>query len=128
VTMDPSVPDSKSDFFQTPNIERLATGGMRFCQAYASHCNCSPSRAALLTGRSPTALHLTDIVDRDSGPFYTGNYLTPPDHATKLSRAAARPTTDSINRTGPLGTPMETPTTRTIRNIFSPSPAARSTL
>jgi len=83
--IDPRVPESKSDFFQTPNIERLAAAGMRFTQAYAAHCNCSPSRAALQTGRSPAALHMTDIVDRNSGPTYVGNKLNPPRHVSELS-------------------------------------------
>ena len=48
VMMDPLVPESKSDFFKTPNLERLAAAGMRFAQGYASHPNCSPSRAAAM--------------------------------------------------------------------------------
>ena len=84
VMMDPRVPDSKSDFFQTPNIERLAATGMRFSQGYASHCNCSPSRASLQTGRSPAALHLTDIIGRQNGPDYVGNKLIPPQHIPAL--------------------------------------------
>ena len=52
---DPQHPLSKSDFFQTPNLERLIAQGMRFTQAYSAHPNSSPSRAALLTGRSPAA-------------------------------------------------------------------------
>lgn len=82
--IDPKVPDSKSDFFQTPNIERLAAMGMRFSQGYASHCNCSPSRAALQTGRSPAALHLTDIIGRTDGADYVGNKLIPPQHVPAL--------------------------------------------
>jgi arylsulfatase A-like enzyme len=85
IMMDPRVPESRSDFFQTPSLERLAAAGMRFTDAYASHCNCSPSRAALLTGRSPAALHLTDIIDRNNGPDYVGNVLIPPHHITDLS-------------------------------------------
>ena len=84
VQIDPEVPDSKSDFFETPNIERLAEAGIRFTQAYSSHPNCSPSRAALLTGRSPAALHFTDIVDRNSGAFYQGNPMIPPTHVNNL--------------------------------------------
>jgi len=80
VMIDPLVPESKSDFFKTPNVERLAAAGMRFTQGYASHCNCSPSRAALQTGRSPAALHLTDIIERNAGPTYVGNKLIPPQH------------------------------------------------
>lgn len=84
VTVDPAVPDSKSDFFKTPNIERLAAMGMRFTQGYASHCNCSPSRGALQTGRSPASLHLTDIIDRNGGADYVGNKVIPPKHVTSL--------------------------------------------
>jgi arylsulfatase A-like enzyme len=51
-----------SDFIETPNIDRLALGGIRFTQAYAACTVCSPSRAALLTGQSPARLHLTDFI------------------------------------------------------------------
>jgi arylsulfatase A-like enzyme len=37
----------------TPNIDRLARAGARFTDFYAAHSTCSPSRAALLTGRYP---------------------------------------------------------------------------
>lgn len=37
----------------TPNIDRLATEGVRFTNGYASSATCSPSRYALLTGRYP---------------------------------------------------------------------------
>lgn len=84
VAMDPLVPESKSDFFQTPNIARLAAAGMRFAQGYASHCNCSPSRGSLQTGRSPAALHLTDIIERNGGGGYVGNKLIPPRHVSAL--------------------------------------------
>jgi len=39
-----------SDFYRTPNIDRIATEGMTFTQAYAAAANCAPSRASLLTG------------------------------------------------------------------------------
>lgn len=84
VAYDPKVPDSKSDFHRTPNIERLAAAGMRFTQGYSAHPNCSPSRAALLTGRSPAALHFTDICNRNSGGLYEGNRLLPPQHINAL--------------------------------------------
>jgi len=35
----------------TPNIDRLAAGGMRFSQAYAGSSECAPSRASLITGQ-----------------------------------------------------------------------------
>ena len=50
----------------TPNIDRLAAGGMRFTDAYAAAPVCSPTRAAILTGLSPARLQLTThIPDRD---------------------------------------------------------------
>src|SRR5579859_8268749 len=35
----------------TPNLDRLASEGLRFSNGYVSHPFCSPSRAGLLTGR-----------------------------------------------------------------------------
>jgi len=78
VTVDPAVPESKSDFFKTPNLEKLASQGLRFTQAYSGHPNCSPSRAALLTGRSPAGLHFTDICGRNGGGLCVGNKIIPP--------------------------------------------------
>ena len=39
-----------SEYYETPNIDRLAREGLRFTAAYANP-NCAPTRAALLTGR-----------------------------------------------------------------------------
>ena len=44
---------------RTPNLDRLATQGTRFTSAYCGQPICSPSRAALLTGKTPARLHLT---------------------------------------------------------------------
>ena len=38
---------------KTPNIDRLANGGVKFTNGYASSATCSPSRYALLTGVYP---------------------------------------------------------------------------
>lgn len=40
-----------SDFYETPNLDRLAKAGMVFTQAYAGAGNCAPSRAVLLSGQ-----------------------------------------------------------------------------
>jgi arylsulfatase A-like enzyme len=49
-----------SKFHKTPNLDRLAAGGLRFTDAYAACPVCSPTRAALMTGKHPARLHLTD--------------------------------------------------------------------
>ncbi len=51
-----------SGFYQTPNIDRLASSAMRFTAGYASCPVCSPTRASLLTGKYPARLNLTDWI------------------------------------------------------------------
>jgi arylsulfatase A-like enzyme len=84
VEMIPGRADSKSDFYQTPSLERLAKDGMRFSDAYAPHPNCSPTRLAIQTGKSPAHLRMTDIIERNSGPFYEGQKLVPPKHINEI--------------------------------------------
>jgi arylsulfatase A-like enzyme len=49
-----------STFHRTPHLDALAKTGKRFTQAYSAAPVCSPSRAAMLTGKHPARLHLTD--------------------------------------------------------------------
>lgn len=51
-----------SDFYDTPNIDKLASEGMRFTNSYAAASVCSPTRAALLTGKYPSRLGVTDWI------------------------------------------------------------------
>jgi len=48
-----------SEYYETPNIDTLATQGMTFIHAYAASSVCSPTRASLMTGKYPARLHLT---------------------------------------------------------------------
>ena len=57
-----------STYHETPAIDRLAAQGMRFTQAYSAACICSPTRAAILTGKSPARLHLTDWIPGHKRP------------------------------------------------------------
>ena len=47
---------------RTPNLDKLAAQGMRFTCAYTAQPICSPSRAALMTGKCPARLHLTNFL------------------------------------------------------------------
>ena len=47
-----------NDRFKTPNIDALAAGGIRFTDFHSNGAVCSPTRAALLTGRYPHRLFL----------------------------------------------------------------------
>src|SRR5687768_15031644 len=43
----------------TPNLDRFAAQGMRFERAYVTCPQCVPSRASIMTGRSPVAIQMT---------------------------------------------------------------------
>jgi len=51
-----------SEYYETPHIDRLARDGVKFTQAYSACTVCSPSRAAILTGKYPGRLHITDWI------------------------------------------------------------------
>ena len=51
-----------SSFYDTPNLDRLARSGMRFTDAYAACPVCSPTRAAIMTGRHPVRVGITDWI------------------------------------------------------------------
>jgi arylsulfatase A-like enzyme len=68
VEADKNRPESKSDYHITPNLTRLAAAGMRFSRGYAPAPNCSPSRFAILTGKTCARLGFTDIVGRNFNP------------------------------------------------------------
>ncbi len=62
-----------SDFYETPFINRLAAEGMLFRQSYAAAAICSPSREALMTGKYPARMGITDwIYARFQGVGTTG--------------------------------------------------------
>jgi arylsulfatase A len=51
---------------KTPVIDGLARSGVRFTQYYVAHVVCSPSRAALLTGRQPFRTGIVGVLRPDS--------------------------------------------------------------
>jgi arylsulfatase A-like enzyme len=62
-------------FNETPRIDRLARDGMRFTSAYAAAPLCSPTRAALVTGRYPVRTGITDFLRGE--PAASNKYLSP---------------------------------------------------
>src|SRR5581483_1750011 len=57
-----------SDLYQTPNIDKLAQQGMKFTNSYSACTVCSPTRAALMTGKYPARLHITDWIHGSKRP------------------------------------------------------------
>ena len=57
-----------SDFYETPNLDQLASKGVKFTNAYSGCTVCSPTRASLMTGMYPARLRLTDFIAGQNRP------------------------------------------------------------
>lgn len=79
--------------YRTPNLEKLAARGVRFSNAYASAPVCTPTRTAILTGKSPARTHITYWTlhkdadtsrprDDIAAPAWALNGLQPGEHET----------------------------------------------
>ncbi len=64
VRMHPTRQDAKSDYFQTPNLERFARQAMRFSQGYAPAALCNPTRRSLQFGQAPVRQGARGVVRR----------------------------------------------------------------
>lgn len=73
-----------SDVHETPAIDKLASSGVVFTDAYSACTVCSPSRAALMTGKYPARLHITDWI---TGHIYPDAKLKVPDWTMYLDTA-----------------------------------------
>jgi arylsulfatase A-like enzyme len=62
-----------SDFYESPNIDRIAAEGMKFSQAYATCQVCSPSRASIMTGKYPPRHGITDYIGAATGEAWRKN-------------------------------------------------------
>jgi len=70
-----------SSAVDTPNLDRLADGGLLFQRAYCQIPSCGPSRASFLTGRRPDATKIYD--NRESFRNYLPEAVTLPQHFKK---------------------------------------------
>lgn len=74
---------------KTPHIDRLAAEGLRFTQFYAPSALCSPSRAGLLTGRTPYRTGVRDWIPPDSDVSLGRNETTLADLAKQAGYRTA---------------------------------------
>ena len=76
-----------SRFYETPNIDRLAAQGILFTDGYAACAVCSPTRAAVMTGRYPARLGVTDwIRSRFQGGEIPDNKKNPTEYVAGKDR------------------------------------------
>jgi arylsulfatase A-like enzyme len=67
-------------YHETPNIDRLCREGLKFTNAYAAAPVCSPSRAAIQTGKAPARLRLTQWIPGSIYPHQKLLEAPTPDH------------------------------------------------
>ncbi|MFN7447461.1 MAG: sulfatase [Pirellula sp.] len=85
-----------TQYYRTPNLERLAKRGMKFTNAYSASPLCSPTRSAILTGLSPARTGITspnchlpavilkaNVASRKAGPQVK---VVMPTSVTRLSK------------------------------------------
>lgn len=83
VPMDDELPGSGSDYFQTPNIGRIAAAGMRFPNAYAAAPMCGPSRVALHYGKGTAQVVYSETAeDVRAGSMTIGEMMQSAGYAT----------------------------------------------
>jgi arylsulfatase A-like enzyme len=78
-----------SVFHETPNIDSLARRSMRFDRGYSACQVCSPSRAAIQTGKTPARLGITDYIAgtgaNQPGQWNRNTKLLPADYVSELA-------------------------------------------
>ncbi len=79
---------SGSNFYETPNVDRIAREGMIFTDGYAACQVCSPSRASIMTGKFPARHGITDWIGAATGENWRKagrfNQLLPPSYVHNL--------------------------------------------
>jgi arylsulfatase A-like enzyme len=99
-----------SGFYRTPAVDALAATGMTFTQAYAAAPVCSPTRAALMTGRFPARVRITNFIGGERrGALLPADSLRalPAEETTIAARLAAVGFSTGIFGKWHLGPPTE---------------------
>lgn len=77
-----------SEYYETPSIDRIAHEGMVFTNGYAACQVCSPSRASIMSGKSPARHGITDWIGAKTGTEWRKagrfNKLLPPEYVRNL--------------------------------------------
>lgn len=73
-----------SRYYQTPSIDLLAAEGIRYTDAYSACMVCSPTRAAIMTGKYPATINCTDWIE---GWKYDNKPLQVPDWTMYMDTA-----------------------------------------
>ena len=73
ISMDNRFPNAKSDYYETPNMNKILNRGIRFSNGYASSPVCSPTRYSIQFGKDPASLGRT----RGLGPNRCLLYTSP---------------------------------------------------
>ena len=80
-----------SKYYETPNIDKISRDGMTFTHGYAACQVCSPSRAAIMTGKFPARLGITDWIGAKTGEAWREqkrfDKLLPADNNDHLAHA-----------------------------------------
>ena len=76
--------ESKSDFYETPEIEKIAKEGMKFSYAYASAPVCAPSRYSIQFGKTPARLQMIRV-GMNTEHINHGSELTIPKQLKKIN-------------------------------------------
>ena len=74
---------------KTPNIDKIARGGLRFTKAYATSATCTPSRFSLLTGKYAWSKEGTNIAPGDAAMILPANEETMPSMLQKAGYQTA---------------------------------------
>ncbi len=78
-----------SSFYDTPNIDNLASEGMMFTNAYAASPVCSPTRASIMSGKHPARINITQWIGGTEATTdeteIKNQKLIPPDYEHQLA-------------------------------------------
>ena len=78
-----------SQYYETPNIDRISNEGITFVEGYATCQVCSPSRASIMTGQFPARHGITDWIGAPTGVDWRRtnrfNKLLPPEYGHNLA-------------------------------------------